>query len=71
MNREGAAAPCDPLTWDERLESGVLAIDLQHRVLFQLLQRVGEAGGDDPSTRLAEVLSQLRAYADYHFRYEE
>lgn len=60
-----------PLVWDDRLDSGVLAIDLQHRVLFQLLQRVASIQPADSGTALDEVLAQLQTYADYHFRYEE
>lgn len=60
-----------PLIWDDRLDSGVLAIDLQHRVLFQMLQRVAAIQPSDSVAALDEVLEQLRSYADYHFRYEE
>ena len=60
-----------PLTWDARLETGVATIDLQHRVLFDLLLRTREACDRGQPVDLNALLQQLRAYADYHFRHEE
>lgn len=71
MSPGGDMAGDGPLVWDPRLDSGVLAIDLQHRVLFQLLQRVAAIHPADTGAALEAVLAQLRSYADYHFRFEE
>lgn len=71
MNLGGDGDAVGPLVWDDRLDSGVLAIDLQHRVLFQMLQRVAAIHPSDSGAALDQVLEQLRSYADYHFRYEE
>lgn len=60
-----------PLAWDERLETGVATIDLQHKVLFDLLLRTREASDRGQPVNLDQLLQQLRAYAGYHFRHEE
>ena len=57
--------------WDARLETGVATLDLQHRVLFEMVRRTREAGAGALGLNLGDLLQQLRAYADYHFRYEE
>lgn len=60
-----------PQTWDSRLETGVATIDLQHKVLFDLLLRTQEASARKLVVDLDALLPQLRSYADYHFRHEE
>ena len=60
-----------PLMWSARMETGVATIDLQHRVLFELVQRTRDTRLTGPGIDLADLLAQLRAYAAYHFRYEE
>jgi len=60
-----------PRVWGPCLETGVAALDLQHRVLFDLLMRAREAASLDLPVDLGPMLQQLRSYADYHFRYEE
>lgn len=70
MNGTESAMP-DPQVWDERLETGVSAIDLQHRVLFDLLMQFGHADESVLTPHPQQVLEQLKAYARYHFRYEE
>ncbi|MEZ5665323.1 MAG: hemerythrin family protein [Burkholderiaceae bacterium] len=57
--------------WDPRLETGVSTLDLQHRILFDLLQGLRHLGDAGESPALAQVLEQMRSYAGYHFRYEE
>lgn len=60
-----------PPTWNEALETGVATIDLQHKVLFDLLLRTQEASARGLLVDLDGLLPQLRSYADYHFRHEE
>lgn len=60
-----------PSAWTSTLETGVSTIDLQHRVLFDLLQRTREAVSRGVRVELRDVLEQLRAYAGYHFSHEE
>ncbi len=57
--------------WSEHLETGVLTIDLQHKVLFDLLLRTREACAHGRWVDLDGLLPRLRSYADYHFRHEE
>jgi len=71
MIHTAAPAQTDLQVWDARLETGVRTIDLQHRVLFDLLQRLRCADDADRSPGMAGVLHQLKAYAGYHFHYEE
>lgn len=63
--------PIDPQAWDARLETGDATLDLQHRVLFELVLRTRAASVSGLGLNLRDLLAQLRAYADYHFRYEE
>lgn len=67
---DGVGAPGRP-AWDARLETGVPTIDLQHRILFELMQRIPHGDERGLSPDLSDLLLQLRSYADYHFRYEE
>lgn len=60
-----------PLAWDSSLETGVATIDLQHKVLFDLLLRTREAVARGLTVDLDGLMPQLRSYADYHFRHEE
>lgn len=60
-----------PTAWDHRLETGVSTIDLQHKVLFDLLLRTRESSARGSTVDVDQLLKQLRAYADYHFRHEE
>lgn len=60
-----------PQAWDSRLETGVATIDLQHRILFEMMLRIRDGAAQGPGIDLRDLLMQLRAYADYHFRYEE
>ncbi len=59
--------------WNERFETGIAAVDQQHRHLVELINRVGslviDGSGDDGS--VAEILGELGSYARYHFAEEE
>jgi hemerythrin-like metal-binding protein/PAS domain S-box-containing protein len=58
--------------WSSNLETGIEAIDLQHRELVILLNRLAEQYVNGLSeAALLEILAELAAYADYHFRSEE
>ncbi len=59
--------------WNEDFETGLPAIDAQHRHLVDLLNRFGDhISRDDPSPEeVSSVLSDLADYAVYHFREEE
>lgn len=60
-----------PLAWDARLETGVVTIDLQHKVLFDLLLRTRAVSDRGGAVDLGSLVQQLQAYASYHFQHEE
>jgi hemerythrin len=59
--------------WNDALYSvGVKAIDDQHKKLVEMLNELHEAQGRGQSAGVMnQVLSDLIAYADYHFTTEE
>ena len=61
------------LEWNDALYSvGVKAIDDQHKKLVGMLNQLHEVQRDRPSAGVTnQVLSDLIAYTDYHFRTEE
>lgn len=71
MNDPAAHPERLPATWNEHLETGVATIDLQHKVLFDLLLRTQEACERGRWIDEDGLLPLLRSYADYHFRHEE
>lgn len=62
----------DFLPWRESFDSGIPEIDDQHRRLVLLINRLATeiATGCDPRA-LDLILSELEAYADQHFEFEE
>ncbi|WP_168708605.1 bacteriohemerythrin [Hydrogenophaga sp. PAMC20947] len=57
--------------WSPHFETGVELIDSQHRVLVELTNALGDAVVHDERAQCLQVLEQLKAYADYHFKAEE
>lgn len=60
------------MEWQDRYRLGIVAIDLQHRVLMELTNKlhkatVGEEGGDD----IACAMDELLTYVAFHFSFEE
>lgn len=58
------------LNWSNLFSVGVRRIDEQHRILIDLLNRLGGADKNDPELR-ARVLSELLGYVERHFAFEE
>ena len=60
------------VSWDERLETGIEAIDNDHRGLFDLVEQFHEAyvAGKGPEA-LNPLFATLLDYVDRHFRREE
>lgn len=60
--------------WDTHFETGLAEVDEQHRFLVDLINRFGDlltqTAGVSQDT-LKEVLTELAAYSQYHFREEE
>jgi diguanylate cyclase (GGDEF)-like protein/hemerythrin-like metal-binding protein/PAS domain S-box-containing protein len=60
--------------WDRRYDTGIEAIDRQHRKLVDLLNRLANAvalPSSEAKETVESVLSELRAYTVYHFETEE
>ncbi|MFU8832495.1 MAG: EAL domain-containing protein [Wenzhouxiangella sp.] len=58
--------------WNDHFETGIAAIDRQHRRLVSLLNQVASvAVTDSVEINLDELLDELAAYARFHFEAEE
>lgn len=60
------------VTWDDNAATGIGTVDMQHKELFELINRLheelekGRAG-----TALHDALDDLKGYVKYHFKHEE
>lgn len=72
MSASGIAA-FEPIRWHAGFETGRPEIDIQHRFLLDLINRLGEllTCSQLVSEELESVFSQLWSYAEYHFSAEE
>lgn len=64
----------DALTWSEKFETGLGAVDEQHRRLVALSNEFGELASHQvavPRARLEEAITELAGYAQIHFAEEE
>ncbi len=68
MTGLGSAAD---LTWNERLLTGINAIDAQHKTLFNSVTLLQEAVQERSMIRTCYMLEQLSANVSNHFRDEE
>jgi hemerythrin-like metal-binding protein len=60
------------LTWEERFQTGIEEIDIQHKALFDLVVSLGEAlRGKPGEIRLEDLIPKLESYAKDHLSYEE
>lgn len=60
------------ITWNEAYSLGVVEIDVQHKKMFSIINRLYSAmQAATEKTELAIILGELAAYADYHFSTEE
>ena len=61
--------------WKEEYSIGMAEIDEQHKVLFELVNRVQELLSDefiiDKYDGIIEIINELKAYTIYHFKAEE
>jgi hemerythrin-like metal-binding protein len=57
--------------WDERLATGVSALDEQHRSLFECVNLLAEATSERSMLRTFYVMEQLSSYVHTHFAEEE
>ncbi|MDD4801460.1 MAG: bacteriohemerythrin [Syntrophomonas sp.] len=63
------------ITWSDEYRVGVKEVDEQHRQLFAIAGRAYELLKNEMLTdkydSIIEILQELKAYAVYHFQYEE
>jgi hemerythrin len=70
-NSKGAVAMA-LMIWGEKFIFGISQIDRQHKALFDLLNQVHAVlAGQVMATNLGEILAELFASVDSHFRTEE
>jgi len=55
--------------WKDEYATGVAMVDHHHKILFGLIQRIGD-GNVDKKT-LNSILAEMHAYVEYHFTHEE
>ncbi|MBL0169078.1 MAG: hemerythrin domain-containing protein [Propionivibrio sp.] len=61
----------EAFVWGPHFLTGIPVIDGQHQRLVELINRLGEVLVDDTLVDLPEIVAEVRAYANYHFRAEE
>jgi len=60
------------LSWSNRFETGIAAIDTQHKQLFQSVNDLSDSlRRGDPKSEVSRVLDFLISYTVEHFRTEE
>lgn len=65
-------APFEQIEWSDRMATGVVAIDNQHRYLVDTLRQANEKLlGSNDTPLLAEIARDLLNYAIMHFETEE
>ncbi len=57
--------------WSKEFETGIVEVDDQHQRLVGLLNHLGQVRIEATADGLADLLAEILAYADYHFRFEE
>lgn len=58
-------------TWDSSLETGIEAIDVQHRQIVDYINRLHSAIAESDDASVREVLEQVVDYTLTHFAFEE
>ena len=60
------------IRWDESLATGIRAVDVQHKLLVEIINDLGDAIAHGKGTaEISRVLSFLKYYASWHFEREE
>lgn len=60
------------LTWDNSFSVRVLELDTQHKIIFDIINKIGRLNNLDPNSELvSQTLTQLREYTEVHFKTEE
>jgi len=60
------------ITWGPQLETGIAAIDAQHKRLVDIINRLNEAlEANRRDEVMGEIFDELVTYTETHFTYEE
>ena len=59
------------IVWDQSFETHIPEVDTQHQRLVEIINALADGIGHASMDDLQGVLSQLKEYAQYHFRAEE
>ena len=59
------------IVWDQSFETHIPEVDTQHQRLVEIINALADGIGHASMDDLQRVLSQLKEYAQYHFRAEE
>lgn len=57
--------------WNDNFETDVKEIDEQHKVLVELLNKLGNTLTNENYNKMEKIFEELSKYADYHFYCEE
>ncbi len=60
------------MTWDTGLSTGDTSLDSQHKTLINTFNELADAVEDSiDKDKIGKVITALKAYANWHFAYEE
>jgi hemerythrin-like metal-binding protein len=59
------------LKWTKEYELGIMVIDEQHKILFQLIEKLEDSVISNTELDISEIISELLEYTKYHFNTEE
>lgn len=59
------------IVWDKSFETGIDEVDAQHQRLVEIINSLAEGISHASMKDLQGILSELKEYAQYHFRTEE
>jgi len=60
------------MVWEERYKTGIIPIDIQHRILMDLTNKLHRAAvGAEDEPDVPRAMDDLLQYAMFHFAYEE
>lgn len=72
MEDQGREKHMEQFEWNSNYATGIREIDTQHAYLFALTNRLIRHTADSrEAANLAQILTELNAYVDSHFSYEE
>jgi len=61
----------EKIVWNKSFETGIDEVDAQHQRLVEIINSLAEGIGHASMKDLQGILSDLKEYAQYHFRTEE